>query len=196
MTRTEEQNYHYALACRARICAESRERLYALCYTKVLLYAKKLCSHFGLFSEDAFDIVSEAFFKCFSKIGQFRRGCLFSSWVCGFVRNIAFKYRDRVQLNIRREEKLKRAFAGLDTYQNPERVYLQHELYSRLWTAYYSLSPLHKIVLQHRVLNEITKAEMRKRLLAAYGKQFVLRVDIDTECEIAVSVLRARFFRG
>ena len=44
----------------------------------------------GFFAEDAFDIVSEAFFKCFNKIEQFRRGCLFSSRVCGFVRNIAF----------------------------------------------------------------------------------------------------------
>lgn len=176
--------------------AESRETLYALCCKKVLLYAKKFCNHFGLFAEDAFDIVSEAFFKCFNKIEQFRRGCLFSGRVCGFVRNIAFKYSDRAYAAARRTEKLKSTFEEVDTLKNPERVYLWWELCARLWTAYYSLSPLHKIVLQHRGLNEITKTEMRRRISAAHGKRFAVRVDEETKYEIALSVLRARFFKG
>lgn len=196
MTRTEEQNYHYALACRAQVHAESRETLYVLCYTKVLLYAKKLCNHFGLFAEDAFDIVSEAFFKCFNKIEQFRRGCLFSSWVCGFVRNIAFKYRDKAYAAARRTEKIKSTFAEVNILKNPERVYLRRELCARLWTAFYSLSPLHRIILQYAVLREMTKTEMRRRISAAYGKRFAVRVDEETEYEIALSVLRAPFFKG
>ena len=84
----------------------------------------------------------------------------------------------------------------MDTLKNSERVYLRWELCARLWTAFYSLSPLHRIVLQYAVLREMTKTEMRKRISAAHGKRFAVRVDEKTEYEIALSVLRARFFKG
>lgn len=69
------------------------------------------------------------------------------------------------------------------------------ELCARLWTAFYSLSPLHRIILQYAVLREMTKTEMRLRISAAHGKRFAVRVDEETEYEIALSVLRARFLK-
>lgn len=193
---SEEWIYHYNLAQQVFTDNNSWEVLYNISYKKVYNYSKKLCFCFNLDAEDASDITSEAFSKCYAKIEHFRPISLFSSWVCGFALNIAYNYKSKKIRIIKKNQKLK---TFLEYYidsnnTNPEDIFLHKELYLRIWNAYDNLSLLHKAILNHKILKLTTKRQMISCIKKIYGNKIALHINYDMEEKKAIRILRIKFF--
>lgn len=96
----------YELVQKAITDDESWNMLYDISYDKVYNYAKKFCWSIGIGVEEAYEVMVEAFGKCYIKLNDFKGTSLFSTWVCGFARNTAYQYRDKKIRYAKKQQKL------------------------------------------------------------------------------------------
>ena len=65
------------------------EQLYQNAYPIVYSFTRQNAWMCILFSQDYDDIVDEAFARCYEHLARYRGESRFSTWVCGYVKNIA-----------------------------------------------------------------------------------------------------------
>jgi len=140
---------------------------------------------------DAMDVVQESFGLVFRKIGSFRSGSLFGTWLFRIVVNCS--------IDLRRRERSKQVLradldaageAVVDPTDNPEVRAATSELGGQVQAAIQLLSPKLRVILALRYLEEMSYDELAATLSLSLGtvKSRLARAHLALE-----KVLRERF---
>lgn len=163
------------------------EELYVSSFRKALGVAKVYNADKLLTDDDVVCIANEAFGRCVLKLETYTAVGSFSSWLCGFVKNVV------------REERRKkiRAFEKQNRYQesraidfisiSPERYVVAKEQRICAWNAYCSLDDFHRILISWNILKE-TSEEKVLRVTK------LTKTEADIQAARALYIMRKRFF--
>ena len=128
--------------------------LYENAYKKVHSCARQSDRARLLRWQDYDDITDEAFTRCYAHLERYRGESRFSTWVCGYAKNIA---RDRCARRLTRlrktghlEELARNQMAACDPYF----VLLRCERDDCLWRAFFDLDGVDREIVQRRVLED------------------------------------------
>lgn len=160
-------------------------RLYCDNYTVVYYYVKRIRNERLISHCEVKDVVDEAFYRCYLKLHTYMGKSKFSTWVCGFCRYILLKlyHKDRLQNKYLTDIFMHQSIYA---YISPEDIVIKNERNFCIWTAFYSLSYKHQILIKCYILDEIKPVQLKTfiRLNAKDRKE---------ELFVAIQTLRRRF---
>ena len=129
-------------------------QLYKNAYKKVRSCVRRSDWRCLLLSQDYDDITDEAFTRCYEHLERYRGESCFSTWVCGYAKNIT---RDRCSRQLTRlknrghlEDLAKNQIVARDPYF----VLLRYERDACLWRAFFSLNGKDQEIVRRRVLED------------------------------------------
>jgi RNA polymerase sigma-70 factor, ECF subfamily len=140
---------------------------------------------------DAMDVVQESFGLVFRKLGSFRSGSLFSTWLFRIVVNCSIDLRRRERSKQMQYADLELAGESVvDPGDNPEVRAATSELGGQVQAAIQLLSPKLRVILALRYLEEMSYDELAATLSLSLGtvKSRLARAHLALE-----KVLRERF---
>lgn len=165
--------------------ADAWNKLYNKAYPVVFGYARRYCAAGGLGHIEPEDITMESFEKCYYRLAAFEGRSKFSTWVCAFCR---YTFLQKLyQFNERRSRIPDREVVWNSLYMNstPERIVSANER-SRCISAFDSLSPNHRLLLECYVLKEKTPSQViRMTKLRGPARK--------AELELAIRTMRNRY---
>ncbi|MBX3462673.1 MAG: sigma-70 family RNA polymerase sigma factor [Planctomycetes bacterium] len=144
-------------------------------------------------SVDALDVVQDSFALVFRKLGGFRGGSLFSTWLFRIVVNCSIDHRRRTGLRPESGRLLPRDAAALepvDEAPNPRERAAARELGDQVQAAISQLSPKLRVILALRYLEDMSYDDLAATLGVSLGtvKSRLARAHLALE-----QVVRQRF---
>lgn len=107
-----------------------------------------------MLSQDYDDIVDEAFARCYEHLDRYRGESRFSTWVCGYVKNIARDRCSRQQTRLRNKGHLENLTRTQMAACDPYFVLLRCERENCLWHAFYDLDEVDREIVIRRVFED------------------------------------------
>ncbi len=135
---------------------------------------------------DMTDVLNEAFLRCQIYAYRFQGRSSFSTYVCGFVRNVALET-VRKQIYGRRKAAALSEHHVEDLSADPQDIVILAERDRCLWAAYYSLTVRQRILIGYLVLKLNTFHEARRATGLAH------KAEMDAELPKALRILKKRF---
>ncbi|MBL7814370.1 MAG: RNA polymerase sigma factor [Saprospiraceae bacterium] len=150
---TEQQINKLVEGCRSGE-RSSQERLYAHFHN----YALTVCSRYAASSDEAKEVLNDAFFKIFTKIDRYNPDYSFKGWLHRIVVNTAID-RYRSQQNHPRHEELSYA-SGVEVETEVIEKLTQEEIFKMVA----HLSPAYRTVFNMFVVDGFSHAEIAEKL--------------------------------
>lgn len=130
------------------------EQLYRNAYPIVRSFAWQSDWKRLLLSQDYDDIVDEAFARCYEHLERYRGESRFSTWVCGYVKNIVRDRCSRQQTRLRNKGHLEDLARNQMAACDPYFVLLRCERDNCLWHAFYDLDKVDQEIVIRRVFED------------------------------------------
>jgi RNA polymerase sigma-70 factor (ECF subfamily) len=107
--------------------------------------------HYGnLNQSDIDDIYNAVMLKCFEKISSYNGNCKFSTWICGYCRNISLNY---LAKKLRSRRRLV-PFEDIYVYNiNPLEIIIKKELYESLYISFSFLKKEDREIIRWRIFD-------------------------------------------
>lgn len=141
---------------------------------------------------DALDVVQDSFALVFRKLGGFRGGSLFSTWLFRIVVNCSIDHRRRAGLHLDSGRAADDAAIGqiVDRSPDPRERAAKRELGDQVQLAISQLSPKLRVILALRYLEDMSYEELAATLSLSLGtvKSRLARAHLALE-----NVVRSRF---
>jgi RNA polymerase sigma-70 factor (ECF subfamily) len=119
---------------------------------------------------DAEDLTQETYVRALGAVGSFEFGTNLKSWLFTILRNISRnRLRDRARAIVVVDGDAVNRFDGVDANETPEALLLRDAQSRDLWAAIESLSPVLRETVRLRDIEELSYAEIARRLHIPIG---------------------------
>ena len=130
------------------------EQLYQNAYPIVRSFARQNDWKCLLLSQDYDDITDEAFARCYGNLERYRGESRFSTWVCGYAKNITRNRCSRQHTRLRNKGHLEDLARNQMATCDPYLVLLRCERDNCLWRAFYDLDEMEQEIVIRRVFKD------------------------------------------
>jgi RNA polymerase sigma-70 factor (ECF subfamily) len=119
---------------------------------------------------DAEDLTQETYVRALAAVGSFQFGTNLKSWLFTILRNLSRnRMRDRARAIVVVDGDAVNRFDGVDASETPEALLLRDAQSRDLWAAIESLSPVLRETVRLRDIEELSYAEIARRLHIPIG---------------------------
>ncbi len=163
------------------------EALYGSSFRKALSVVRSYNGDNLLTNDEIAYIANEAFARCILKLETYSAAGSFSTWLCGFVKNVAREERRKKLRVFEKHSKYRESRLADFISASPERYVVAKEQRVCAWKAYYSLDAYNRILISWNVLEEISE----KKVLRITK---LTKTEADMQATRALRIMRKRFF--